>query len=290
MPNKPKVTTNIQDLPPEVLEVITSFSDSCDHFNLRLTCCALYNSIRLPLIRLHLNGPRSNGNQRGMTANETYVFTGLLHHILQRPIANNIVSVSISTDTVSISDIIKHIRLISKLPQLEMLKIGPEDYRAILHSELPFLSLKVLALEGYPDLPPREEVESRINLLPNLTTFFSKSGNYVYCTTKKRDYISKRIKRSRLHRIEQYCTELFEDSGPDKPNYMREVHELLYHDEGGITLSWADNRKLCRRIKVQDVHMNVNRERPHHVDPRDAEYEEYNKYTTIFGLHGNHTL
>ena len=94
MPNKRKVTTNIQDLPPEVLEVITSFSDSCDHFNLRLTCCALYNSIRLPLIRLHLNGPRSNGNQRGMTANETYVFTGLLHHILQRPIANNIVYVT----------------------------------------------------------------------------------------------------------------------------------------------------------------------------------------------------
>lgn len=113
--------------------------------------------------------------------------------------------------------------------------------------------------------------------------------------TKKRDYIPARIRRSKLHRIKQYCTDLFENDESDKPNYMKEVHELLYHDEEGITLSWVDGRRVFRRIKVSDVPINallsiINKSTPNCVDPRDEEYDEFDKYTRIFYLHGNHSL
>ncbi|EIM20688.1 hypothetical protein WALSEDRAFT_57983, partial [Wallemia mellicola CBS 633.66] len=229
MPNKPKVTTNIQDLPPEVL----------------------------PLIRLHLNGPRSNGNQRGMTANESSVFTGLLYYILERPIANSIVSVSISTYTYFDSDLQDHLRLISKLPRLEMLKIGPQSLRSALKSNLRFRTLKALMMDTVSFVAPPSLLRDRRQIFPKLATFFIESNNFVHWMTKKMGYMPNCIEKDNLHHVEQYWTDFIEDNGSSKPNYTKEVYEIFYRNEERLTLLWADSRKVCRTIKVSNVPLSI---------------------------------
>ncbi|TIB96910.1 hypothetical protein E3Q17_03647 [Wallemia mellicola] len=65
------------------------------------------------------------------------------------------------------------------------------------------------------------------------------------------------IEKDNLHHVEQYWTDLIEDNGSSKPNYTKEVYEIVYRNEERLTLLWADSRKVCRIIKVSNVPLSI---------------------------------
>ncbi|TIB80792.1 hypothetical protein E3Q08_03658 [Wallemia mellicola] len=70
-------------------------------------------------------------------------------------------------------------------------------------------------------------------------------------------YMPNCIEKDNLHHVEQYWTDLIEDNGSSKPNYTKEVYEIVYRNEERLTLLWVDSRKVCRTIKVSNVPLSI---------------------------------
>lgn len=110
-------------------------------------------------------------------------------------------SASISTRTYFDSELQDHLRLISKLPRLEMLKIGPQSFLSILKPNIRFRTLKALMMDKFSFVAPPSFLRGKRHIFPKLATFYVESRNFVHCMTKKKKVIPLIVLRKRTYTI-----------------------------------------------------------------------------------------